>query len=94
MTQPKYQEAPQQSEYPKQACSRAAWLLNSYATDVKYKRLTMKEFNAAYKAIQQLNVPVHCTEKRTAGKRTLRCFCHPPLSGIGGTPKRKRRKRG
>jgi hypothetical protein len=94
MRQPKYQEPPQQSEYPTQACSRATWLLNSMAVDVKYKRVTMKEFNAAYTAIRQLNIPVHCTQTQTAGKRVLRCSCYRPLSGIGESRQRKRRKRG
>lgn len=94
MTKRKYEEAPKQSEYPKQACNRAAWLLNSLGTDVTYKRLTMKQFNAAYGAIKRLNIPVECTEKQTAGKKTLSCFCYRPISGIARAPQRKRGKRG
>ena len=94
MTQLKYIDAPKQSEYPKQACSRAAWQLNSLGIDVKYKRATMKEFNAVYTAIQQLNIPVQCRETQKAGKKTLSCFCYSPISGIAGGRQRKRRTRG
>ena len=89
----KYVDAPKQSEYPKRACSRAVWLLNNMGVDVNYKRKTMKEFNSAYTAIRQLNIPVNCTQKQKAGKKILSCSCYSPLSGIGGTRQRKRQRR-
>ena len=93
MAETKYQDAPKQSEYPTQACSRAAWVLNSLGQDVKYKRLSMKEFNAAYSAVQSLNIPVQCKAKGAGGKKSVECFCYRPLSGIVGARKAKRRKR-
>jgi len=87
----KYEDAPDMTEYPEQACKRAAWLLNSLALDVtKYKRITMKEFNAAYSALQSLNIPVHCKQTTKKKKppykikegveRSIRCFCYPPTA--------------
>jgi len=89
----KYEDAPNQSEYPAQACKRAAWLLNSWALDVtKFRRKTMKEFNAAYKALQSLNIPVECTEKGAGPKKAIRCFCYRPLSGLAGRGRKGKRR--
>lgn len=92
MQQQKYIDAPKQSELHPQLCKRAAWYLNSIALDTtKYRRMTMKEFNAAYGATQALNIPVHCKSTGTGKTKRIKCFCYPPLSGLAG--KRKRRKK-
>ena len=86
-----YKAAPKQSEIPKSLSERAAWYLNGLGVDAtKYGRLTMKEFNAAYSATQALNIPVHCKTTGTGKKKQIKCFCYPPLSGLGGKRKRKR----
>lgn len=90
----KYVAAPNQSAYPEQACSRAAWFLTSKGEDVRYKRLPLENFNAAYNAIENLNIPVHCSQKRVRGENIIKCFCHSPLSGTGKKRKARRGKRG
>ena len=47
MKDPRYEAGVKQSEVPKALCQRAAWYLNNVGLDAtKYKRRTIKEFNA------------------------------------------------
>ncbi len=75
-----HMEAPDSAEYSRKMVDRALYIIDIKAQDLEDGQTTMCEFNGEYRALQRLNMPIHCKKSRTktrSGRPIFHCFKFP-----------------